>query len=275
MLMIKTLRNALLIVLCLIITLVFTSCKSHPSEVSSSTGMENNQEVVSNDNSADNTVTENEDGSTSSSKEESKPSAKPTGSKPSNTSNTSSKPSNEDNSKEDAGSKPSEDNNSSGNTSSQSKPVQTADPETGISWDGKSPIIYTYTDGTTGTERRDGAKYEYLPGKWRTVNFRKDSAGRLVGSTCPNCGKTVAELTGKLSTCTQFSSSRYCTGCGVYVKYRTCHSCTGTTAYCSHCGKISGNGTNGTCLRYSLVNSDVTCKSCGETIPKRTCHTCK
>ncbi len=47
--------------------------------------------------------------------------------------------------------------------------VQAADPETGISWDGVSPIIYTYPDGTTGTEKREGASYEKYPNMFTTI----------------------------------------------------------------------------------------------------------
>lgn len=43
---------------------------------------------------------------------------------------------------------------------------------------------------------------------------------------------------------------------------------------CEYCGKTRGDGTNGTCLRYSLSDSDMTCPNCGANIPKHTCHTC-
>ena len=44
---------------------------------------------------------------------------------------------------------------------------------------------------------------------------------------------------------------------------------------CPVCGRVSGDGRNGTCVRYSLIDSDMTCENCGETIPAKTCHTCK
>ena len=106
--------------------------------------------------------------------------------------------------------------------------VQRADPATGISWDGKSPIIYTYPDGTTGTEKRVGATYEQLPGRYNTVTASD------VASPTPS---------------TQVVT-------------------------CSYCGKVPGDGTNGTCVRYSLLNKDMACPNCGDTIPARTCHTC-
>lgn len=271
----KSIRNCFLITLFLIICLVFTSCQHTHTETPSSTETENSNVVVSNDNSADNTVTEKEDGSATTSSEESSPSSKLP-----NSSNTSSKPSNEVNSKDEpnpsasSSSKPSDENNSSNNTSSTPKPVQYADPDTGISWDGKSPIIYTYTDGSTGTEKKDGAKYEYLPGKWTTINFPKDDEGRLVGSICEDCGKPVAKEPGNPNTCTQYTYVHYCSRCGVYVNYHVCHSCSGGGGFCWRCGKVSGNGLNGTCLRY-WSGGDHKCPNCSATIPAGRCHTCE
>ena len=46
------------------------------------------------------------------------------------------------------------------------------------------------------------------------------------------------------------------------------------TDKCEHCGKVRGDGTNGTCIRYSLADGDMTCPNCGRNIPKHTCHTC-
>lgn len=107
--------------------------------------------------------------------------------------------------------------------------VQMADPETGISWDGKSPIIYTYSDGTTGTEKRVGATYEQVPGVINTI-IASD-----IASPSPSA----------------------------------------ITSTCRHCGKVRGNGTNGTCVRYSMLSKDMICSNCGENIPARTCHTCQ
>ena len=46
------------------------------------------------------------------------------------------------------------------------------------------------------------------------------------------------------------------------------------TDKCEHCGRVRGDGTNGTCIRYSLADGDMTCPNCGRNIPKHTCHTC-
>lgn len=99
--------------------------------------------------------------------------------------------------------------------------VQLADPETGISWDGVSPIIYTYPDGTTGTEKREGATYEQVPGLKTTV----------------------------------------------LAEYQTDYD-----NHCDYCGKIMGDGSNGTCSRWLM--GDVTCPNCGVLVPGNTCHTC-
>lgn len=150
--------------------------------------------------------------------------------------------------------------------------VQMADPETGISWDGKSPIIYTYSDGTTGTEKRVGAKYEAYPGVIYTLEEYqvnpKDHAGRPIGSTCAFCEKTVG------SGCTQEAESKYCINCGQFLRAYTCHNCPGgNTIYCDKCGKVGGDGLNGTCMSY-WSGGDHTCYNCGETFPAKTCHTC-
>ena len=42
--------------------------------------------------------------------------------------------------------------------------------------------------------------------------------------------------------------------------------------YCPHCGKISGDGSNGTCLRYFMTGFD--CPCCGVYVPAQVCHTC-
>ena len=107
--------------------------------------------------------------------------------------------------------------------------VGPATPSTGLSWDGVSPIIYTYPDGTTGTTPQNGAKYEQVPGVWVTYG------GPVVESTLPPPVN------------------------GVFT--------------CSHCGKASGDGANGTCVRW-LVAGDHTCSNCGETVPGGVCHTC-
>lgn len=109
------------------------------------------------------------------------------------------------------------------------KYVGPANTATGVSWDGVSPIIYTYTDGTTGTKPKDGATYESRPGVTSTYT------GYVVGSN--------AEIPAD----------------GVF--------------HCEHCGKVCGDGSRGTCVRW-LVGGNHTCKSCGKTVPGNVCHTC-
>ena len=158
--------------------------------------------------------------------------------------------------------------------------VAPADPETGISWDGKSPIIYTYPDGTTGTVPVKGAKYEYMPGLWTTIKIPEDSAGRPAGSICPTCGKVVADSWGEgPDTCHQSDVSHYCNACGKWVNAYTCHDCVeyqvGETRYCTLCGKVAGDGTNGTCVVWMTGGPDRRCEHCGDPCPPYTCHTCK
>lgn len=103
------------------------------------------------------------------------------------------------------------------------KYVRDADPETGISWDGESKIIYRTAVGLT-TEKTYGGYYEIRPNEWVQLPYE--------------------------------------------IKEET------VTDKCEHCGKVRGDGTNGTCIRYSLADGDMTCPNCGKTIPKHTCHTC-
>lgn len=100
--------------------------------------------------------------------------------------------------------------------------VQMADPNTGISYDGKSPIIYTYEDGSKGTEKKKGASYEVIPGLIRYY-YPPDEV--------PWDGT------------------------------------------CSHCGKVAGDGLNGTCVRWLM--GDMTCPNCGTFVKNGECHTCK
>ncbi len=150
-----------------------------------------------------------------------------------------------------------------------------ANPETGLSWDGVSPIIYTYPDGTTGTEPKDGATYEYLPGWIETYKVLRDAIGREVGSICTHCGKTVGTYSSGTK-CEQNARAFYCCCCGVFVEAFTCHTCafiTNEIPYCTHCGKISGDGLNGTCLRYWAGNGNE-CPNCGDFVSVKICHTC-
>lgn len=103
------------------------------------------------------------------------------------------------------------------------KYVKDADPETGISWDGESQIIYRTASGLT-TEKTYGGYYELRPGEWVLLPYPIEKE----------------EISDK----------------------------------CDYCGRIRGDGTNGTCLRYSLSDSDMTCPNCGADIPNHTCHTC-
>lgn len=103
------------------------------------------------------------------------------------------------------------------------KYVKNADPETGISWDGESQIIYRTASGLT-TEKTFGGYYELRPGEWVLLPYPIEKE----------------EINDK----------------------------------CEYCGRIRGDGTGGTCLRYSLSDSDMICPNCGAVIPKHTCHTC-
>ena len=103
------------------------------------------------------------------------------------------------------------------------KYVRDADPETGVSWDGESKIIYRTAEGLT-TEKTYGGYYEIRPNEWGQVpdEIKKEKV----------------------------------------------------TDKSEHCGQVRGDGTNGTCIRYSLADGDMTCPNCGKAIPKHTCHTC-
>ncbi len=104
------------------------------------------------------------------------------------------------------------------------KYVQDANPDTGISWDGKSKIIYRTVNGDT-TVKTYGGYYELRPDQWVLLEEPTEKS----------------EYDGK----------------------------------CEYCGRVSGDGTNGTCVRYSLINEDMSCPNCGKTIPAGTCHSCK
>lgn len=106
--------------------------------------------------------------------------------------------------------------------------VGPADTSKGVSWDGVSPIIYTYPDGTTGTEPKEGATYESKPGITKTYIVYEFTGGSSVNGV----------------------------------------------NYCDHCGKVSGDGSGGTCVRWSYVPGDHTCLSCSATVPEHTCHSC-
>lgn len=109
--------------------------------------------------------------------------------------------------------------------------VQRADTKTGISWDGVSPIIYTYPDGTTGTEIKVGATYESLPGMFITVtkyHLPADSSEPAKDlSLCDHCGRKGGD--GSNGTCLRYwaGGDHTCKNCGTIVPVNTCHSCDG------------------------------------------------
>lgn len=106
--------------------------------------------------------------------------------------------------------------------------VGPADPATGLSWDGVSPIIYTYTDGTTGTTPIEGATYESIPGVTTTYKVYSSTVDDYYSNDAITC----------------------------YL-----------------CGRIAGDGSNGTCVRW-LAGSEHICNNCGSTVPTGVCHTC-
>lgn len=101
--------------------------------------------------------------------------------------------------------------------------VQPADPKTGISWDGVSPIIYTYPDGTTGTEPRDGARYEVAPGMYTTINLEAENYVSDYDGTCPHCGKKAGD--GTNGTCLHTLGDMICPGCDKELLTEVCHTC--------------------------------------------------
>lgn len=159
-------------------------------------------------------------------------------------------------------------NQNTSSTTSGVKFVHKANLETGISWDGVSPILYIYPDGSSGYEKREGARYEAFPGMWTTVYVWRDDYDREYGTLCPDCGQEVGDG------CYHHDEDHYCSRCGVLVPKKTCHDCDGKhVKYCSDCGKLYGDGTNGTCISH-WTGGDWVHDLCGATIPVDTCHTC-
>ena len=107
--------------------------------------------------------------------------------------------------------------------------VQRADISTGISWDGVSPIIYTYPDGTTGTEPQIGATFESYPGRVVTVtksHLPDDSSEPDKDlSVCDDCGRKYGD--GTNGTCISYwtGGDHICEHCGVTIPVNTCHTC--------------------------------------------------
>lgn len=101
--------------------------------------------------------------------------------------------------------------------------VQIADPNTGISWDGVSPIIYTYPDGSTGTVPKDGATYEQVPGVTNTYHAPVEVDPTAV-KYCSHCGKVKGR--GQNNTCIRWLMSAVdCPNCGEHVEPYVCHTC--------------------------------------------------
>ena len=120
------------------------------------------------------------------------------------------------------------------------------------------PILFTYTDGTTGTEPKDGATYIDNFGSKRTYEVAEDSYGRKAGETCAVCSKMVSangvfnEGDEPVKYCHYSSCGTYCNYCGKNVPAGTCHDCIehfGGLQYCIYCGKVKGDGTNDTCVK--------------------------
>ncbi len=110
---------------------------------------------------------------------------------------------------------------SSSPTLSRPTVVQMANPDTGISWDGVSPIIYTYPDGTTGTVKKAGATYEQVPGVIDTIEEEKVA---YYDGTCKECGRAKGDGYG--GTCVQWLMGDVnCPNCGEHVLVRACHTC--------------------------------------------------
>lgn len=99
---------------------------------------------------------------------------------------------------------------------------QDANPEIGLSWDGQSPIIYTYSDGSTGTEKKDGATYEKAPGIIGTVYAPVER--EEYNPYCNDCNKIMGD--GSNGTCVRWlMSDVICPNCGQSVTVHTCHTC--------------------------------------------------
>ena len=106
-------------------------------------------------------------------------------------------------------------------TSSEPAVVQQANPYTGVSWDGKSPIIYTYPDGTTGTVPKDGATYEAFPGM---IAVYYEPSTVEPSDLCSRCGRPIGD--GKNGSCVRWLMGDVdCPNCGEHVASHTCHTC--------------------------------------------------
>ena len=112
-----------------------------------------------------------------------------------------------------------------------------------------TPIIFTYTDGTTGTVPKHNATYIDDDGEKRTYIASLDGSGREDGEICSLCGKEVKANFGdwahrvneRLKYCHHSNSGIYCIYCGKKVPAGTCHDCIEyfdeNMYYCEYCGK--------------------------------------
>ena len=116
--------------------------------------------------------------------------------------------------------------NKDDNSTSSQTVVQRANTDTGVSWDGKSPIVYTYTDGTTGTTPKDGATYEVVPGLVGTYE-EPIVTTPTTDEGCPYCNRPTGD-DGSNGHCVRWSLStnnHNCAACGEVVPPATCHTC--------------------------------------------------
>ncbi|MBQ7329418.1 MAG: sigma-70 family RNA polymerase sigma factor [Oscillospiraceae bacterium] len=111
------------------------------------------------------------------------------------------------------------------------------------------PVIFTYTDGTTGTVPKHNATYIDDDGEKRTYIASLDGSRREDGEICFLCGKEVKANFGdwahriyeRLKYCHHSNSGIYCIYCGKKVPAGTCHDCIEyfdeSRYYCEYCGK--------------------------------------
>lgn len=100
--------------------------------------------------------------------------------------------------------------------------IQDADPETGKSWDGVSPIIYRLQSGKETYTKTYGAYYEIRPDDW--VLLEEPTNEEEWDGKCHHCGKAVGD--GKNNTCVRWMmSNQKCQNCKAQVPVNTCHTC--------------------------------------------------
>ena len=213
-------KKLIVLLLTLTIPLVFTSCKNPPQETTSATERTSSTSTGVSSEPANVEKTSSAPTSAASSKSVSSEQA-PITSEPTPTASTVTSSEETD----DSTSSSTTTNTTATSSAETRKVVQIADPETGISWDGVSPIIYTYTDGTTGTEKRDGATYESVPGMIATINLAFEESTSDYDGNCEHCGKKGGD--GTNGTCLRYfgGGDHTCAHCGDTVPVKTCHTC--------------------------------------------------